>query len=96
MSFGGFFYIVTELRTARIMKPNTPHAVFTFSDTVALGGYFYSFSTMQRTLVGIYHSVGMDSVISRTGTSLVRILLFRMLQYLYKFFVRGADPKSKH
>lgn len=77
------------------MQPNTPHAVFTFHNAVALGGYFYSFSTMQRSLIGIYHSMGVDSLISRTGASHVRILLFRMLQYLYKFFVCGADPISK-
>jgi hypothetical protein len=77
------------------MKPNTPHAVFTTENTIALGGHFYSFATLHDTVVGIIHCFAVDNVVTNTEHPDTRDLLFRMMEYLYKFYVRGADAESK-
>jgi len=77
------------------MKPNTPHAVFTPEHSIALGGHFYLFRNLQHTIFGIYHCFVVDNIITNTEHPEARVLLFRMMEYLYKFYVRGADPKSK-
>jgi hypothetical protein len=77
------------------MKPNTPHAVFTPEHSIALGGHFYSFSNLQDSVVGIYHCFAVDNIITNTEHPDTRVLLFRMMEYVYKFYVRGADPQSK-
>ena len=78
------------------MRPNTPHAVFTPEDTIAMGGHFYSFSNMQDTIAGIIHTCIIDHVITNTEHPDTRVLLFRMLQYLYKFYVQGSDRHSEY
>jgi len=77
------------------MKPNTPHAVFTTEHSIAVGGHFFSFSNIQQTVFGLVHSFVLDTLVTNTEHPKTRVLLFRMLQYLYKFYVQGADPKSK-
>jgi hypothetical protein len=77
------------------MKPNTPDPVFTTEHMIALGGHFYSFSNLQDTVTGIIHCFAIDNLITNTEHPETRVLLFRMMEYLYKFFVRGADPQSE-
>jgi hypothetical protein len=78
-----------------IMMPNTPHAVFTPEHSIAVGSHFYSFSNMQQTFFGLVHAFVMDKLITNTEHPNTRVLLFRMLQYIYKFYVQGADPESR-
>ena len=78
-----------------IMKPNTPHAVFTPEHSIALGGHFYSFRNLQNTIFGIFHCFAVDNIVTNTEHPETRVLLFRMMEYLHKFYVQGADPKSK-
>jgi len=78
------------------MKPNTPHAVFTLEHSIFVGGHFFSFANIQQSFFGLVHAFVMDTLVTNTEHPGTRILLFRMLQYLYKFYVQGADPKSKH
>ena len=77
------------------MKPNTPHAVFTTDHSIAVGGHFYSFGDVQQTFFGVVHAFVMDNLVTNTEHPKTRVLLLRMLQYVYKFYVEGADPKSK-
>jgi hypothetical protein len=77
------------------MKPNTPHAVFTTESAIAIGGHFYSFRNLQNTISGIIHCFAADNLITNTEHPETRVLLFRMMQYVYKFFVDGADPRSE-
>jgi hypothetical protein len=77
------------------MKPNTPHAVFTSRHCIAVGGHFYSFANLQQSVFGLVHAFIMDKLITNTEHPTTRLLLFRMLQYLYKFYVEGADTKSE-
>lgn len=38
------------MKIYRIMRPNTPHAVFTPEDVICHGGHFYATSTIQDTM----------------------------------------------
>jgi hypothetical protein len=77
------------------MRPNTPHAVFTVEHSIATGGHFYSFANMQDTLSALIHNCVIDYVITNAIHPEARFLLFRMLQYLYKFYISGSNGKSK-
>ena len=58
-------------------------------------GHFYSFANMQQTVFGLVHAFVIDTLVTNTEHLRTRVLLFRMLQYLYKFTVLGANPQSK-
>jgi len=73
------------------MRPNTPHAMFTVEHSIATGGHFYSFGNLQDTLLGIIHTCMIDRAITNRQQPTTRFLLFRMLQYVYKFYVHGTD-----
>jgi hypothetical protein len=77
-----------------IMRPNTPHAVFTVEHSITTGGHFYSFSNLRDTISGIIHNCVINYVITNAEHPDARILLFRMLQYLYKFYTNASDRKS--
>ncbi len=77
------------------MKLNTPYAIFTTNHPIAVGGHFYSFSNIQQTFFGLVHAFVMDNLVTNTEHLRTRVLLLRMLQYVYKFYVEGADLKSK-
>ena len=77
------------------MRPNTPHAVFTTEHSIVLGGHFYSFTNLQDTVSGIIHCFCVDNMVTNTEHPPTRVLLLRMMQCLYKFFVQGADPQSE-
>lgn len=50
----------------RIMPPCTPHAVLTLKDNVAIGGHFYSYCTMIRTLDALVQERYFGSIITNT------------------------------
>jgi len=77
------------------MKPNTPHAVFTTEHAIAMGGHFYSFTNLQDTVSAIIHCFAIDNIVTNTEHLETRVLLFRMMQYLYKFYIKGADARSE-
>jgi len=77
------------------MKPNTPHAVFTAEPTIALSGHFYSFTNLQDTASAIIHCFAVDNIMTNAEHPETRLLLFRMMQYLDKFYVKGADAQSE-
>ena len=78
-----------------IRRPNTPHAVFTTEHSIAIGGHFFFFANVQEFVFGIVHAFCVDGLVTNAEHPKTRILLFRMLQYLYKFYVDGADPISE-
>lgn len=77
------------------MKPNTPHAVFTMEHSIALGGHFYSFANLHDTVVGIIHCFAVDNIVTNAEHPETRVLLFRMMEYLVKFYLKGADARSE-
>jgi hypothetical protein len=78
-----------------IMRPNTPHAVFTTEHSIVLGGHFYSFVNLQDTVQAIIHCFTIDNLVTNTEHPDTRVLLFRMMQYLYKYYVQGASAESE-
>lgn len=79
------------------LRPNTPHIAVALDNTIIFGGFYYSFRNLRDTLSGLVHSfVYGESITSLNGPQPgdTSSLLFRMLQYLYKFFVQGTDPQS--
>jgi hypothetical protein len=78
-----------------IMRPNTPHAVFTVEHSIVLRGHFYSFVNLQETVNAIIHCFAMDNLVTNTEHPNTRVLLFRMMQYLYKYYVQGANATSE-
>jgi hypothetical protein len=85
-----------NLYLSRIMRPNTPHAIFTVNHSIAKGGHFYSTSNLQDTVYGIVHCF-MGNNISTGGAHhhQSRQLLMRMMQYFYKCFVTGVDEDGE-
>lgn len=77
------------------MRPNTPHAVFTTDHSIVLGGHFYSFVNLQETVNGIIHCFVVDNMVTNTEYPDTRVLLFRMMQYLYKFYITGSNAHSE-
>jgi hypothetical protein len=77
------------------MKPNTPHAVFTTEHSIALGGHFYSFANLQDTVAGIIHCFAIDNMVTNSEQPETRVLLFRMMECLYKYYVKGASADSE-
>ena len=73
--------------TISIMKPNTPHAVFTSEHSIALSRHFYSFANLLDTVSGIIHCFAVDNLVTDTEHPETRVLLFRMMEYLYKFYI---------
>ena len=57
----------------RIMRPNTPHAVYTVMHSLCHGGHFYSMSTIQDTLFGIIHAFTSHE---NTRTMIRRMVIF--------------------
>lgn len=60
-----------------------------------LGGHFYSFVNLQDTVISIIHCFVSDNLVTNTEHPDTRVLLFRMMQYLYKYYVQGADARSE-
>ncbi|KAF8873088.1 hypothetical protein BD779DRAFT_1679429 [Infundibulicybe gibba] len=52
--------------TRLIMRPNTPHAVYTQGHTICHGGHFYATSCLQDTLYSLIHSFVAGSVVTNT------------------------------
>lgn len=77
------------------MRPNTPHAVFTAEHSVVFGGHFYSFANLRDTIDGIIHCFAVDNLVTNTEHPQSRVLLSRMMQYLYLFYVQGEDSTSE-
>jgi hypothetical protein len=77
------------------MRPNTPHAVFTTDHCITKGGHFYSTSNIQDTFFGIVHCLMANNLITNTHHISSRYLLMRMMQYMYKCFVTGADEEGE-
>ena len=77
------------------MKPNTPHAVFMTQHSIVVGGHFYSFATLHNTVAAIIHCFAVDNMVTNTEHPCTRPILFRMMQYLYKFYVQGSDTQSQ-
>ncbi|KAF8878606.1 hypothetical protein BD779DRAFT_1676763 [Infundibulicybe gibba] len=67
----------------RIMRPNTPHAVYTHGHAICHGGHFYATSCLQDTLYSLIHSFVAGSVVTNTEHRASRQILRRMVQFYH-------------
>jgi hypothetical protein len=73
-----------------IMRPNTPHVVFTTQHSIVHGGHFYSTLNLQHTFYGLIHCFMANNLVTNTEHVKTRRLLIRMLQYFHNCLVSGA------
>lgn len=66
------------------MPPCTPHAVFTMSNALCKGGFFYSFKTMVETFSGIIHTIFLQYDVTNTDHPRSRPVICRMVHYLHQ------------
>jgi hypothetical protein len=78
----------------RIMRPNTPHMVYTLESAICHGGHFYSISTIRDSVYGIYRTFSASGLLTNTEhTKDARLLLRRLVAFLHYIFVRRQfDP----
>ena len=92
-----FYFILLYDRLtfyARIMPPNTPHAVYTPEHSICWGGHFYATGTMERTFWGIVHGFIAGGLITNAEHSVSRSLLQRTLCYYYQGMVLKKIPDT--
>ena len=82
--------ILITIFMSRIMRPNTPHAVLTIEHSICYGGHFYVMSCMTDTLFGMTHAFVADSYITNTHHTKSRLLLRRMVIFVYQGLVEQA------
>jgi len=86
---------VTHFSFVRIMKPNTPHVVFTPEHSIVYGGHFYSASNLQETFFGIVHCFMANDLITNTEHAKTRRVLLRIMQYFYKCYTLHVDEDGE-
>ena len=89
--FSDIIVIILLRISTRIMRPNTPHAVFTTDHCITYGGHYYSTSNLQDTFYAIVHCLMANNLITNTHHFPSRQLLLRMMQYFHKCFVVGVE-----
>ncbi|KAJ3492597.1 hypothetical protein NLJ89_g11200 [Agrocybe chaxingu] len=87
--------IVLRPGSTLIMRPNTPHAVYTPVPTICHGVHFYATSTMQDTLFGIVHTLVAGTYITNTQHITARRLIHRLVDLYHRGIVeRTVDEES--
>jgi len=86
--------LLLRLTPNRILRPNTPHAVFTPSNSICHGGHFYSKSTIRDTFYGIVHTFIVGKVATNATHHSSRVFIRRILQFYKKGLVDQAYQNS--
>jgi hypothetical protein len=74
-------------RLLRFMWPNTPHFVYTPSNTICHSAHFYATSTIRETCYGLIHSFVAACILSNTSHKTEsRLLLQRMITHYHSAF----------
>lgn len=76
-------HIIQLTGNSRIMRPNTPHTVFTPEPTVVRGGHFYATSTLTDTLIGWIHAFMANGLVTNTEHHSARLHLGKMVGFFY-------------
>ena len=75
-----------------VMRPNTPHVVFTAEHLVCLGGHFYATSTLRDTCYGMMHTFIAGSLVTNAQhTKQVFMLLSRLLAFFEYHFLDSTS-----
>jgi hypothetical protein len=72
------------------MRPDTPHTVITIEHSICSGGHFFVMSCMTDTLIGMTHAFMADRYITNTHHTKSRLLLRRMVIFVYLGLVEQA------
>ena len=72
------------------MRPDSLHAVITIEHSICSGGHFFVMSCMTDTLIGMTHAFMADSYITNTYHTKSRLLLRRMVIFVYMGLVDQA------
>ena len=72
------------------MRPGSPHFVITIEHLICYGGHFYVMSCMTDTLFAMTHAFMADSYITNTYHAKSRLLLRRMVIFVYLGLVDQA------
>ncbi|KAF8872168.1 hypothetical protein BD779DRAFT_1477708, partial [Infundibulicybe gibba] len=83
--------VFLEPGTRLIMRPNTPHAVYTHGHAICHGGHFYATSCLQDTLYSLIHSFVAGSVVTNTEHRASRLILRRMVQFYSHAHTNSLD-----
>src|SRR6266511_3460662 len=77
------------------MRPNTPHFVYTPTNTICYGGHFYATSTICDSCYRIMHLFIASRVLSNTSHEVEsRELIQHMITYYYETFLQFEPEKS--
>ena len=79
----------------RIMRPNTPHIVFTLEHAICVGGHFYAMSTLQDTLYGLEHHFFLGHLVTNTEHIASRLLLRRFAHFFHRRLTGHSTYKSR-
>lgn len=70
-----------------VLRPNTPHAIFSLENTVVEGGYFYATSTIQDTSYALIHHFLMPHIASPLSPSHSKLSLLDCSRFLLRQMV---------
>ncbi len=77
------------------MRPNTPHFVYTPTNTICYGGHFYATSTIRESCYGLMHSFIAQRVLSNASHEVEsRELIRRMITYYHETLLQFGPEKS--
>jgi hypothetical protein len=85
-----------KLKLYRIMRPNTPHAVFTPDHSICHGGHFYATSTMQDTMFGIVNTFMSPDALTNTDHRPHGILLRRIAAFYHEILVKERVENDEY
>lgn len=79
-----------------IMRPNTPHLVYTPASAICSGGHFYCMSTIRDSIYGIFHTFSASSLLTNTEhTKDAHLLLQRIITYIHCLFIQHDFDTSQ-
>lgn len=75
----------------RWMRPGVSHCVHTLGDTIAVGGHFHAFATMDCALQSAFEEAMYGQTITNTQHLETDALLFRLVEYMKRDLAFVSD-----
>ena len=77
------------INITRIMHPGTVHSVTTLQDCVAVGGHFFSISTMKYSIYSAFHTFVASHTITNVPIDAEQQMLLRIILFWHKAMCNG-------
>ena len=71
------------------MRPGTVHSVTTLQDCVAVGGHFFSLSTMKYSIYSAFHTFVASHTITNVSIDAEQQMLLRIVLFWHKAMCEG-------